>query len=526
MLDITYLLNPLEKTILEQQIGTRKLTPIKGILLLTDQTRLSSDFLYVGYYSVGLHLLEQSSPDQPITMFLSAEDINQTRIPDSRPHNIIVSALDAFEIHNRLHDSIQIYQNWHHSLMSARCSGKSLQESLRLAADMIQSRIYILNPGYRILAQSNGSYGTDPISQELESNGYLSFETSAQLNPRMQTIHQHNCYRKIQLHRMTYHLYYIYRNQSLLAMILLPENPQSRPLDFHYLLQSLSEIIKHGLERKIDALSKQDIFCASFISDIIDGHLTSAEEIENRVRFLPYPLKEISIFILIQFDETEISNPPYDYVIQELKMIFPNTNIAMYQNDIAILYTQDGRPQGKLNFDYDKLTALLKNHGAYCGISYYSHYPHRLRTLYLLASASIRFGRTFHRKNFPDRIFAHEDYSLYYIVELCAQQYMELHKHTNLIYLIHPSIIKIYRYDEQHGSNLGDVLYHYLLCGCNLARTARTMYMHRNTILNKLNKINEIIDIPLEDGYTQQRMLMSCLFARYYEEYLHMTIPL
>lgn len=112
---------------------------------------------------------------------------------------------------------------------------------------------------------------------------------------------------------------------------------------------------------------------------------------------------------------------------------------------------------------------------------------------------------------------------MYYIIDLCAQKYMELHHHNDLIYLIHPSIIKICRYDAQHKSNLRDVLYYYLLSGCNLNRTAQAIYMHRNTILNKLNKISEIAEIPLEDGYTRHRMIMSCLIMRYYEEYIHMT---
>ena len=52
------------------------------------------------------------------------------------------------------------------------------------------------------------------------------------------------------------------------------------------------------------------------------------------------------------------------------------------------------------------------------------------------------------------------------------------------------------------------------------------MYMHRNTVLNKLNRINEIAEIPLEDGYTQQRMIMSCIIMRYYEDYMHLSIRL
>lgn len=150
-------------------------------------------------------------------------------------------------------------------------------------------------------------------------------------------------------------------------------------------------------------------------------------------------------------------------------------------------------------------------------------HPSLRHTLYFIASSTIRLGCKLHRFSGDKRVFSYEDYSMYYIIDLCATKYIETHHHNDLI---HPSIIKICRYDAEHKSNLRDVLYYYLLCACSLNKTASAMYMHRNTVLNKLNKINEITEIPLEDGYTRHRMIMSCLIMRYYEDYLGLTIRL
>ncbi|MCD8224146.1 MAG: helix-turn-helix domain-containing protein [Clostridiales bacterium] len=103
---------------------------------------------------------------------------------------------------------------------------------------------------------------------------------------------------------------------------------------------------------------------------------------------------------------------------------------------------------------------------------------------------------------------------------------MEEHGHNDIVYLMHPSIIKLARYDVAHKTNLRDLLFYYLLCGCSLNRTASLMYMHRNTVMNKLNKINEIIGIPLDDGFVRHRLIISCLVYRYYSDYMHMTIQL
>lgn len=194
--------------------------------------------------------------------------------------------------------------------------------------------------------------------------------------------------------------------------------------------------------------------------------------------------------------------------------------------DFEILHSQENRPKKNMNFDYTRLEALLEQVHAYAGISNASRHLQRLRTLFTIASASIRLGTTLHRNTLQERIFSYENYSMYYIIDLCARQFIKEHHHNDLIYLVHPSIIKICRYDAEHKTNLRDVLFYYLLSGCSLNRTAQSMYMHRNTVLNKLNKISELTDIPLEDGYTRHRMIMSCLIMRYYEEYLHLNVRL
>lgn len=526
MLDITYILKALDRTILEQQIGYQNLKDVRGIILLKKQSKLLDNYLYVGSYSDGLKLLEQCAPSGFVTMFLSAEDVNRTTLPDGGGHNLIVSTLDIIDIYNRINIVIQNYKYWSNSLMSALCGGKSLPQILDMASEMINSQIFILNSGYKMIAGSSTLYVDEPLSRELMKTGYLSFETSLRLLAGFRQKEHSGNYKLMADGTYSYHLYEIRHNSYVLATIFIASDSRTEGIDIRHLLADLSDTISGFLLNDQEALLNQDALCASFIKDIVEEKLDETVEIQNRINFLPHPLKAFCCVVLVQFDTEVLPEPPYSYVMQLLEEIFPNTNMAVYQNDIVILHTQEERPVTLMDFDYDKLTELLRHYHAYAGVSNASRHRIRLRTLYMIASSTIRLGRSLRRDNLPERIFSYEDYSMYYIVDLCAKQYMEDHHHDDLIYLIHPSIIKICRYDANHNTNLRDVLFFYLLCGCSLNRTAQIMYMHRNTVLNKLNKINEIAEIPLEDGYTQQRMIMSCLIMRYYEDYMHMTIRL
>lgn len=521
-MDIVYILQTLDRTVLEQHLGNQSLREFEGIILLKNQSKLLEQYLYVGHYSDGLRLLEHCAPDASVTMFLSAEDVNQTALPPCGRHNIIVSALDIFDLYNRINIIIQNYHCWTNTLQTALCTGQSLPQLLSTASDMIQAPLYLLNPGCKLIVNSSSVFFEHPLEEELTQSGGLSLETVQKLLDAA-VFDGHDGYRLAILNGTRYHLCEIRTDSRHLVTILLAENPAMEAIDYHHLLLDFAEISLHPLLENLETLLNQDALFATFLRDLMEERLTETAHIQSRLDMLAYPVKAFCCFVLVRMEEEPAHTAPVGVLMQQLQDIFPDTNMTVFQNDIVILHSQEDRPAGKLDFDYGKLYRVLDQFHAHAGVSNASRHRPRLKTLYSIASATIRLGRALHRFSASERIFSYEDYSMYYIIDLCAQKYMELHHHNDLIYLIHPSIIKICRYDAQHRSNLRDVLYYYLLSGCNLNRTAQTMYMHRNTILNKLNKISEIAEIPLEDGYTRHRMIMSCLIMRYYEEYIHMT---
>ncbi len=71
-----------------------------------------------------------------------------------------------------------------------------------------------------------------------------------------------------------------------------------------------------------------------------------------------------------------------------------------------------------------------------------------------------------------------------------------------------------------------EVLYHNLIYSGNIQRTADALYMHRNTVLNKLKKIQELIQLDLSDGLLCQQLLLSCQLAEYQEKVLKQPLNL
>ncbi|WP_095175908.1 MULTISPECIES: helix-turn-helix domain-containing protein [Blautia] len=49
----------------------------------------------------------------------------------------------------------------------------------------------------------------------------------------------------------------------------------------------------------------------------------------------------------------------------------------------------------------------------------------------------------------------------------------------------------------------------YLKCACSRSATANRLYVHRNTVAYQLNKIQEILDIDLDDGEACLQLYLS-----------------
>jgi hypothetical protein len=148
-----------------------------------------------------------------------------------------------------------------------------------------------------------------------------------------------------------------------------------------------------------------------------------------------------------------------------------------------------------------------------------------LRTLYLIVDRTLYMAPRLDVEP-GERVYFHDRYATYYALDLCNQRFIQIHGHSDTVYLIHPSVIQLTRYDAQHGTHLRDVLYRYLLNHGNLIRTANATYMHRNTVINKLKKINELVPLDLEDGNLCQRLLFSCQAINYYERVLGLQLKL
>lgn len=263
-------------------------------------------------------------------------------------------------------------------------------------------------------------------------------------------------------------------------------------------------------------MNQTQVRFTQLVSDLIEMKINGMEEINNRLSLLKLHLKSYYMVFLLCPQDPDNPALPLSKMTGEMERRFPAGCSCVYREMLVLFLPLEGRLPPDL--DEKGLEGLLAEWKVFLGTGGPARHLEQFRSFFLMAEAAVRLGRKLGRPG--QRIFYFEDYRMYYLADLCRQGFVESHHHDNLIYLCHPDIITLYRYDMEHRTEYRTILYEYLLYDCNLTQTARKLNYHRNTMQYKLYKIEEIIGRPLADGSYKQTLLFSCAIARYITEYL------
>ncbi len=71
------------------------------------------------------------------------------------------------------------------------------------------------------------------------------------------------------------------------------------------------------------------------------------------------------------------------------------------------------------------------------------------------------------------------------------------------------AVQRLKHYDDQHGTELCDTLLTWLANDRNTAATADKMFLHRNTLMNRIKRIEEVMDVDLNDMNVRLRVVLA-----------------
>ena len=96
------------------------------------------------------------------------------------------------------------------------------------------------------------------------------------------------------------------------------------------------------------------------------------------------------------------------------------------------------------------------------------------------------------------------------------KMFSTLHQNDHSIVLENQALQLLFNHDRMNQTNYVHTLRTYLANSCNVSRTAAHLFVHRHTLLKRLDKITELCDIDLNDYYARLYMSVALLFHDYF----------
>ena len=538
----------LRKCIISSHIGTSYPQCSGGIVLLNDwKDQLPSECLYIGEPDAVLRSITRKLIPQKSYIFLCAgasPELESLVLP--KQITLIITDLDLLGLYNKVQFHVHKFLDWDRSLQQAVLSNEGFQKILDSAYAGMKTTLVMLNSGYKVLAACYDPSLKDPLTIELQEFGYLSFESVKEINKDIENCNRHSgsfgyteyISNQSGLNTIMWPIEYENTVVGRLVVVMNSTSPAPNYVDLcriliHYLRQYM-------LSGRSASYGGNALF-GSLAADLIEMKLTDPDELAERIKQVPLMIKNYYHTLVVSFpgdpgpdfppqeNEEPFSSPsamvpniPWNYVVTQLQQIFPFSNITIYHSEILILVRKTDRSP-RFQFDVDAVTRILSYYNGYMAVGNFSKYLTSLSPIYHQTRATIRLGRAL-AQNPKQRVFYYEDFAIYHEIELATLGWRNVYGITNYVYLCHPALISLLRYDRKHNNDLCRVLYVYLTTDRNAAEAARVLYLHRNTMLYKISKIEEIIGQSLDNAMLRTRLLYSYYVLEYTARYLNLDI--
>lgn len=529
MTNLSFCLKRLAPHIDEKFMCTSKPDSVLGIKILDGPSfsgELSSDYVYLGDVKDIMAAAMSYKGSSIITMITTHSDNRSDFVPVSKV-NFIATDYNLASLYNQVSSVLEVYSNWDRIITDTLYKDEGIHGLISRCGEFLDAQVMLFNNGYHLLAGSFSKNFTSHFASEVILSEYLCYNTVLRLEERLAECggEKDNFYHFIPSDEDTeVFIRRIFIDGHAVATLMLIMNEVPEEYDMMHLTNQMVAVIKSLSGQNATSSMVVADKLGSLIADIHERRNISPIEITNRLTNLEYPLRKFIRCIIINF-----TNPaedfPYEEVQRKVSFLFGHCNTTLYKKTIIVIYSDDIKthqiPEVLYHTDFN---ALLEEYHAVAVVSNSIRHFGKFEPIYVLCRRLSKILRSMSFSSSYGRVYPYNEFSIYLSIDFATRQFQLNIGSTDIVLLADPAIVTLHRYDRDHNSNLCDVLLTYLSHGRSITQTANTLFMHRNTVQNKISKISQLISLDLADGTVQQRLLYSCQIIKYFTEFLGQDI--
>lgn len=373
-------------------------------------------------------------------------------------------------------------------LLCCAVEDNGLERILDLAAECLKNPVILVDTAYCLLGYTRNFPVGDPAWDDLVEHGcsspnFVRLFSDEQITARcMASPHPclvttglaervHRAVMRIELRGRVIAFFSVFECGEKLS--------DPRLEDFQFLGRIVSVVLARDPRIAAAARPLGD----DFLIDLLDGKLHDPEMLAQQMKTACVNVSPPLCLYALQHPDAVLM----EYYSQRLKEQFPAENSFRYRNFLLLLR---GGGSGAAAAEFgEALEAFCRDNHLAGGISlpFYSlmELPAALRQCYTARSLAELSGR-------GPALARYRDYALHHMI----RQEVGADGVRSYFY---PGTAELLDWDRQNGGNLAEMLRYYLFHDRSVSAAADAFFLHRNTVLKRLQKISSITGWKLED---------------------------
>lgn len=390
------------------------------------------------------------------------------------------------------------------SIISTLVNGNSLNELVEIGSELLGNPIIVINSSYKVMAMSDVDID-DQHWRYAKTHGYCNQKS-------INTYKFEGITRKVIESEAPILLTDgIAKNTHIILKKLVIENKIIGYIGVHIVnnefvrnnldtINLLADIISVEMKNKIYEEGFTNKAYESIIIDLLNNEIPIESVLKNRLKAANWSLKENFSLIKIPLSKSDHSIWFFDYFCSELTKRTTFCKFIKYHDSLVVLNNYDTQDEYKQ--EIDNIAYILKSNNIQGGVSsiFNKSELENLKFFYKQASKAHEIGKLISKDS--KHIYFYEDIALFHF-------FSKIKNKNELRMFCHPAYTKLLAYDKLNGTEYCNTLYEYILCANNVSASAEKLFIHRNTMSYRLNKISEITDLDLTNGKNIYKLYMS-----------------
>ena len=483
-------------------------TSINGSKILkTPMKAYQEDVLYIVQNS---YAPADSNGAYPVHILHVQSDSNfYLKSPEKSSQLFIISSNeDLNKILEDVLDTITYYRNLFDHLITASLEGQGLSKMLDIASIHFENPVVVYDMSMKLLAYSSVHCMNDETWLEIVHKGYLDFtgSLSSGIKYLLQTISNNNSALIFDHSQPGFR--FISKNilvsNNIAAMLHIVEKDHSLTRGSLDTAESISTILSIEMEKNNLMHYKYGLLHEQFLIDLLEKKITTIQALNFRAKNLGWHLSKRVYCLVVAPDADFLTDEQLSHFITNLAQIISSARGIVYNNGIVLIISTNSN----IPFSESARKALfefLSRKNLYAGLSRGSDSLLDVPELYNQAIKAIKLGKYIDPTKM---IYPYSDYSLFAFFDDCLQQ-------EDVKKYLHPSLHLLSEYDKKSQTDLISTLRYYVNNRNNQVKTANQLFVHRTTLLYRIRKIEEIVNVDLDDPDINFHIQLSFRLADY-----------